>query len=215
VINKKTGFKNLLVIVVLAILLVINAVVTLAYFTDRDAADGTTINFGTIEITTNKNDWFSTAENFYGVIKPGDKILANDLQFNLAANASAMYVRIKVEISSESTNSEVVKMVEYLQNDWAIVTNSESDYNWSVKTDGCYYLMNSDSSALLSVASVRTSDYIFSTQENCIIPFELEYDGELMESDSILIKITVEAIQSANVENTISAAATIFDLITD
>lgn len=205
--KKRTSTLNIVTIVSLVLLIILNLAITLAYFSDSGTYSGT-IKFGTIKIQTNNNVWFSSTENYYSNVKPGDKILANNINFNLAEDSSAFYVRVKCEFSTESTNSEVLKIVDFMKNDWVLTLTSGDDYSWSAKTNNYYYLMKKDGSEPLSVSSVRTEDYTFLTTNNSMIPYELEYDGELVEADPIAIKISIEAIQSANIEPNISTIET-------
>lgn len=198
-IRKRTGAINIITIVSLILLIILNLAITLAYFTDSDEISKT-IELGSAKLQANNNLWFSTTENYYGTVKPGDKILVDNVNFNLAENSNPIYVRVKCEFSTESTNSEVLKIIDYLKNDWELTLSTGDDYSWSSNINGCYYLMNKDGSSPLSISTVRDEDYIFLTTNNSMIPYELEYNGELAEADPITIKISIEAIQSQNID---------------
>lgn len=211
-IRKKAGKTNLIVIISLILIIIINFAISLAYFTDKSEYNSGVLQFGTIALSANNDGWFSSTENYYGQVKPGDEILVEDVKFNLATDSEAMYVRVKYLVSSDTENSETLKVYNYLK-DRTLTLTTGSDYSWSDKRGDYYYLMNADGSSPLAVSEARSTDYTFLTTANSKISETLEYNGELAESDPINISITIEAVQVAHVNGTIDNIESVLNSI--
>lgn len=193
-------FRTIL-IVILFLAIVANIAISFAYFTDKVTIPSTTLQFGTIKIQTNKDNWFSTIKTKSYILKPGDKAvdsvsiaLGNDSNGN---TSQPFYVRAKCTISTVSTNTEVLKVKESLTNALPNSLESTSAYKWSSLDDGYFYLLGSNDQPLAISSSSTTYYFIKST--GLVVPTDLEIDGTKVNSDEISITISVEAIQEANV----------------
>ena len=90
--RKKSSLFTIFSIVFLSLVILLNLSFTFAWFTDKEELGDSSLQFGNITITANnegKNKFFSAEENYYSAVKPGDKLLANDVKFNLAENSES------------------------------------------------------------------------------------------------------------------------------
>lgn len=196
-VKKKSKFKSIAAIVLLSIVIIVNIAFSFAWFTDSDDFEST-LYFGTIKITSNKDGWFSATQNYYTSIKPNDVILNENIEFNLDAESMPLYVRVKYDVTGDITNSEVLKVYNYLKyRDLNLSTGA--DYKWSAKRGNYYYLLDNSGNPL-AIESVRNTPYIFLTAENSRISNDLEFDSTLVNDESIKISISIEAIQQANLD---------------
>lgn len=193
-------FRTIL-IVILFLAIIANIAISFAYFTDKVTIPSTTLQFGTIKIQTNKDNWFSTIKTKSYILKPGDKA-ADGVTFGVGTDTNGntsqpFYVRAKCTISTTSTNTEVLKVKESLTNALPNSLESTSTYKWSSLDDGYFYLLGSNDQPLAISSSSTTYYFIKST--GLVVPTSLEIDGTKVNSDKITITISVEAIQEANV----------------
>jgi len=196
-IKKHSKFISCIAIVLFSALIILNLAISLAWFTDAENFTQT-IRFGTIKISSNESGWFSSTQNYYASVKPNDIILNEDIKFNLDSTSQPIYVRVKYDVNTSSTNSEVLKVRNYLKYR-ELSLSSASDYKWSEKIGNYYYLLNSSGNPL-AVESVRNGDYVFLSKQNSQISNELEFDSTMVTGDSIAITIGIEAIQVANLD---------------
>lgn len=200
--KSKSNYAFIAIVVLLSLSIFFGIAFSFAWFTDKSDAEAS-IKFGTIQITTNKDNWFSSEVDYYASIKPNDVILNEDIKFNLqeadgeTSKSSPLYVRVKYAVSlNGATNSEVIKVYNYLKyRDLELSTSS--DYTWSEKRGDYYYLLDAQGNPLV-VENKRVQDYIFLTVENSRVSFDLEFDATLVNSDSIKHTIAIEAIQARN-----------------
>lgn len=197
VVKKKSKFVSIATIVLLSIVIALNIAFSLAWFSDS-VSHNETIYFGTIKLTSNKDGWFSSTQNYYTSVKPNDIILNEDVKFNLDSDSQPLYVRVKYDVTGTITNSEVLKVYNYLKYR-ELNLSTASDYKWSEKKGNYYYLLDASGNPL-AVESVRNSDYVFLTTANSQISNDLEFDSTLVNNESIKISISIEAIQKANLD---------------
>lgn len=196
--NSKT-LKSIL-IVVLLIVIMANVAISFAYFSDKVTTPDITLQFGTIKIETNSNDWFSTLKSKSSILKPGDKAV-DSVSIALGNDSNGIasqpfYVRAKCIISTTSTNTEVLKVKNSLTDALTNSLGSGDSYNWS-KDGDYFYLLGSNGQPLVVTSSTTT--YYFIKSAGLVVPTDLEIDGTKVNSDEISITISVEAIQEANV----------------
>lgn len=140
-VKTKNNRKSLIALVVMAFMLVASIVMaaTGAWFTDADNANGTAVDFGTLNIVDDSVT-VARATSETGNLMPGDK-LTLDMAYQLegaAANGGA-YVRIKVtgKVGEED-----------------LVLDSEAD----VDADGWIYLAKVEADAAQSESVTATFD---------------------------------------------------------
>jgi len=198
VVKKKFKIASFAAILVLSLVIVLNVVFTLAIFLDVDELKEN-LKFGSIRISVNNNGWFSATQNYYASIKPNDIILNEDIKFNLQQDGQPVYIRVKYDVNTISTNSEILKVSNYLKYRELNLSTS-SDYKWSEKIGNYYYLLDATGNPL-AVEEVRSEDFIFLSSSNSKISNDLEFDSTKVNDDNISILIGVEAIQTANLDN--------------
>lgn len=196
--NSRT-FRAIL-IVVLLLVIAANVAVSFAYFTDKLTTPTTTLKFGVIKIDANENNWFQTVKSKRSILKPGD-VAVDAVSFNLGKDASGnasqpFYVRAKCVVTTSSTNSEVLKISNALQ-DISASLESNSTYKWSTKDGEYFYLLGSNGQPL-AISSVAATPYYFIKSTGLSVPSSITIDGTKANSDKITITISVEAIQKAN-----------------
>lgn len=192
---EKSRLYGLLCIFMLVAVMVINVGITYAWFTDSAEATSQTLKFGTITLDINKDGVFKDETvNIVNKLKPGDSFLNETISVAKSSTSSAMYIRIKYVVSTESSNADIQALVINMQN---ITKSSSSSYKWSDKTSGGYYYLVNASGNPIIVDT--TTSYTFITQANAIIPTNTEYDPlSITEADAITISLSIEAIQVEN-----------------
>lgn len=206
-VNKKSKYISFAAIIILTLVIVLNIAFSFAYFLSYNKLSGS-INFGTIKIRANETAWFNSTQNYYTSVKPNDLLLNEDIKFNLQANSQPVFIRVKYNIVTTSSNSEVLKVSNYLKYRELNLSTS-SDYKWSEKKGEYYYLLDAEGNPLI-VDEARNEDFVFLTKENSRISNDLEFDSTQVNDDSIAISIGVEAIQTDYLDD-----ASENDLLTD
>lgn len=196
--------SNILKVALIAILLLIvgaNIAVSFAYFTDKVTTSTTTLQFGTIKIEATENNWFSTIKSKSSILKPGD-VAVDGVSFGLGTNATntqsqPFYIRAKCVATTTSTNSEVQKVCTSLNSTVAsYLENSNSAYKWSAIDNNYFYLLGSDNQPLAVTDATKTYYFIKST--GLVVDKNLAINGLTVNSDTITITVSIEAIQKAN-----------------
>jgi len=199
--SRLSAIKNIL-IVFLVILILVNVGVTFAYFVDRESSESSTLKFGTIVIEANNEDWFEDAQSQKGILLPGTTFLKNNVTFKLGQGndgsaSKAFYVRASFKVTTQSTNSEVLKVCNYFEtNSLPTALDETLGYKWTY-IDGYYYFVTTAGEPF-AVNSEETT-YKFLDKTTAVIPSSLEYDAMASNEDEITITITLQAIQTVNI----------------
>lgn len=197
-VKKNSKIISFATILLLTLLIVFNTAFSLAWFTDKEILPDTKLKFGSIKISSNQDGWFSATQNYYASVKPNDIILNEDIKFNLDTSSQPVYIRVKYNVTTTSTNNEVLKLSNYLKYR-ELTLSTSSDYSWSNKRGDYYYLLDASGNPL-AVESKRSTDYVFLSKNNSQISNDLEFDSTLVNNDDIIMTIAIEAIQQANID---------------
>lgn len=211
-VRDKSTVSRIVCLIVLSLIIVFTFGITFAYFSDKETSHSQQVQFGKISITTN-NDSSVVTEKWFGdrayaqTLSGGSATLQNDIKFNLADDSQPCYIRVKYSVDLESgADAEFEKAYKYLKYR-DLTLSSSSDYTWSEKRGDYYYLLGSDGNPL-KVSTKRSSDYVFLTKENSILPSSL-YFGETSQTDKVKMSISIEALQVANIEKSASDSSLI------
>ena len=192
---KKRSVLLPVVLIVLSVCLILGT--TLAYFTDTRSTN-TPVNFGKIEISVNEP--FETTIPLKDAL-PGDKIV-DKISFTKATDSEDMYVRVKALYETTSTNEDILDFVEEMNTyDLNVKEYTAGDFAWSEKFGDFYYLVERTSTSemynLQNPIEIIFSDYME-------LPRELEQLDEYAQfMETISLNIEVQAIQSANLPNSL------------
>lgn len=197
-INAQNKFKNKVLFLVIALIVILTTSFSVAYFSYISNEITGQINFSIVKIKAETNGVFNSNESHYVNIKPGIQILQNDVKFNLdSSNIEEVYIRVKYYFTTTSSNEEVVKVCNDLNN-YDLITFENDEYSY-IKHEDCYYLADNTKTNLLKVKDVKPLDYIFINSNNAIIPTEMNWDVLSVNEDKISLTIAIEAIQARNV----------------
>ena len=204
----KTKRKSLFLSVALMVLSVFVIVgTTLAYFADTRNSTAP-VNFGKIEISVN--------ETFESTIAledamPGDKI-TDKISFSKSLSSEDMYVRVKAFFETDSEET-IVKNFTTTLNSYSLDIVSGAGYSWDTRYQNYYYLV--DSVNQTNLYNIQNGSEIIFTNEVCI-PRELkQLDNFAQYMQNIDFVVEIQAIQSYNVNASISEANQMFNAIHD
>ncbi len=204
--KRQTKILVILSVVILSLVILLNIGYSFAWFKDHKKISKQ-LEFGTIVIETNSDEYFKATGNYYNTIKPGDTLLSNDVTFNLEKNSEKAYVRAKYEVSvGDSSTEDEQKVYKYLKY-MDLSLGSSSDYTWSEKRGDYYYLLGSDGLPL-AIDKTTKGAYTFIKKDSTKIDENLEYNAANIDKNDININVTLEAVQVANMTRTIDAIET-------
>ncbi len=204
--KRQTKILVILSVVILSLVILLNIGYSFAWFKDHKKISKQ-LEFGTIVIETNSDEYFKATGNYYNTIKPGDTLLSNDVTFNLEKNSEKAYVRAKYEVSvGDSSTEDEQKVYKYLKY-MDLSLGSSSDYTWSEKRGDYYYLLGSDGLPL-AIDKTTKGAYTFIKKDSTKIDENLEYNAANIDKNDININVTLEAVQVVNMTRTIDAIET-------
>ena len=204
--KRQTKILVILSVVILSLVILLNIGYSFAWFKDHKKISKQ-LEFGTIVIETNSDEYFKATGNYYNTIKPGDTLLSNDVTFNLEKNSEKAYVRAKYEVSvGDSSTEDEQKVYKYLKY-MDLSLGSSSDYTWSEKRGDYYYLLGSDGLPL-AIDKTTKGAYTFIKKNSTKIDENLEYNAANIDKNDININVTLEAVQVVNITRTIDAIET-------
>lgn len=201
--SKNSKLFKIILIVTLSLFLVC-LVISFALLGDEYTSPSTSLKFGAVAITTNDDNWFSTIKTgdvSIPYVKPNDKVV-DAVTFSLGKDknnktSQPCYVRAKCVATTSSTNDEIIKIVDSLNNSIAeSLGGDDSSYKWSSKDGDYFYLLDIDGQPLAISSSEAT--YNFIKEEGLVLDKDLNINGNNVNSDTIKITIVIEAIQKSN-----------------
>ena len=183
---------------------VVSVAATLAYFGDRAAANDTTITMGSaLEFKGETATATNTMDVVGGQILPGATGKVNVVG-TVAQTSTKAYFRVKLDIAAKDGNVDLTED-DFTFSNYTIagtgITGSLVEYN------GYYYLVSSgtDGSATLAVVDASAGDL----EITVTLPYQIDKTlTNDVAGEAIVIKATMDIIQSEYVGTTVSAVAT-------
>ena len=179
-----------IIIGVLAIMTVmlVSFGVTGAWYSDKKSASATITVGKAVSITVDGSNVSTSTP-----VLPGERVNINEITFNIPTNTSNCFIRIKAE--SSSTNYILDNQTTY---------TGENTYNW-INYGGYYYLVNS---SVATLSAIPEGTQLKSMSAGTSVKFNISnilVNSSLTQSNAGVtgkIKVTAEAIQSANYATT-------------
>lgn len=210
--QRKYIIITLLFLIFLMSSIVVGAGFALGWFTDDENEKSKFIDYGKeVKLSSNSEEFKQFAS-----LNPGENIFSSGLSFNLEEDSGSAFIRAKYAISKkdgENLTNDEEKLLNFLKYFNISLGSEPNEYSWSQKVGDYYYLLSADGECL-EVSSARSSDFVFISENDNKISYDIGYNPNNVDATKFDIAIGIEGIQSSRVEeNTFENVQAKFDEI--